>query len=182
MSSNIRVQRVCQNCGLDFEAKTTVTKFCCHNCARIFNKQNARNNKIAISNRETQQIKTQPIEQLQVKQFLTVREVATLLNCSIRSAYLYINNGKLKAVNLGQRVTRVKRSEIDKLFEQPAPAKPEPIKHFELADCYKTAEVRSKYGISDNGLRYIIAKYNIPKIRKGWFAYVPKAEIDKVFS
>ena len=48
---------------------------------------------------------------------LTVREVASLLNCSIRSAYQYIEFGTIKAVNLGQRITRVKRSDLDKLFK-----------------------------------------------------------------
>ena len=56
------------------------------------------------------------VEELKNKEFLTVREVARLLNCSVRSTYYYIESGTIKAVNLGQRITRVKRSEIDKLF------------------------------------------------------------------
>jgi excisionase family DNA binding protein len=75
-----------------------------------------RGNKIEASNKETLKVKVQPIEELKAKEFLTVREVAQLLNCSTRSAYYYIENGTINAVNLGQRITRVKRSEIDKLF------------------------------------------------------------------
>jgi len=116
MSSNIEVQRICQHCGKEFTARTTVTQYCSDNCAKRAYKTRVKAAKIEASNTETRIKRTQPIEELKVKEFLTVREVARLLNCSLRSAYYYIDRGSLKAVNLGQRITRVKRSEIDKLF------------------------------------------------------------------
>lgn len=116
MSSNIQVQRICQHCGNEFTARTTVTQFCGDNCAKRAYKVRQRAGKVERSNKETQRIKNQPIEELKAKEFLTVREVARLLNCSVRSAYYYIDSGTIKAVNLGQRITRVKRSEIDRLF------------------------------------------------------------------
>jgi len=86
-------------------------------------------------------------------------------------------------VNLGQRITRVKRSEIDKLFEQPQPVTPQPEqKQIDIADCYNLTEVQSKYGISETALQNLIKRYEIPKIKKGWFAYVPKTVIDKLLS
>lgn len=118
MSSKIEVQRICQHCGIEFTARTTVTRFCSHRCASAAHKQKVRAGKVEHSNKQTQQIKAQPIEELKAKEFLTVREVARLLNCSVRSAYYYIETGTIKAVNLGQRITRVKRSDIDKLFQQ----------------------------------------------------------------
>jgi len=33
MSSKIEITKVCQHCGNEFIAKTTVTKFCSHACA-----------------------------------------------------------------------------------------------------------------------------------------------------
>ena len=116
MSSNIKVQRICQYCNKEFTARTTVTKFCSDNCAKRAYKVRKRAEKINQSNIETAKKKIQPIEVLKAKEFLTVREVAKLLNCSVRSAYYYIESGTIKGVNLGQRMTRVKRSEIDKLF------------------------------------------------------------------
>lgn len=117
MSSNIKVKRICEHCGKEFTAQTTVTRFCSHRCASAAYKQRSKETKVHQSNTETLRIKTLPIEELKAKEFLTVREVARLLNCSVRSAYYYIDNGAIKAVNLGQRITRVKRSEIDKLFQ-----------------------------------------------------------------
>lgn len=187
MSSKIEVQRICQHCGNEFTARTTVTRFCSHRCASAAHKQKVRAGKVEQSNKQTQQIKTQPIEELKAKEFLTVREVARLLNCSVRSAYYHIESGTIKAVNLGQRITRVKRSEIDKLFEQPRTVAPQPEKQpeqmqFDISDCYNLTEVQDKYGISETALQNLIKRNSIPKIKKGWFAYVPKTVIDKLLS
>jgi len=181
MSSNIKVQRICQHCGTEFTARTTVTKYCSHRCGSLANKAKKRAEKVQKSNTETKQIKTKPIEELKAKEFFTVREVARLLNCSLRSAYYYIENGTIKAVNLGQRITRVKRSEIDKLFEQPQTEQPKTeTKQYEISECYTINEVLEKYSISETALQNLIKREGIPKIKKGWYAYVPKTIIEVV--
>jgi excisionase family DNA binding protein len=116
MSSNIRIQRICEYGNKEFTARTTKTKTCSDNCAKMFYKQKQREEKIETSNIETQVIKAKPLEDIKAKEFLTVRDVSKLLNCSVRTIYNYIESGNIKAVNLSQRVTRVKRSEIDKIF------------------------------------------------------------------
>ena len=118
MSSNIRVQRVCQHCGKDFTARTSVTQYCSDTCSKRAYKARVRALKEEASNTETMRIKNKPIEELKAKEFLTVKDVASLLNRSIRSVYYNIENGKIKAINLGERIIRVKRSDIDKLFDQ----------------------------------------------------------------
>jgi len=86
-------------------------------------------------------------------------------------------------VNLGQRITRVKRSEIDKLFETPQPVTPQPEQmKFDILDSYKINEVQEKYNISQTTLQNLIKRNSIPKIKKGWFVYVPKTIIDKLLS
>lgn len=183
MSSNIKVQRICQHCGNEFTARTTVTQYCSDACSKRAYKARLRAVKVGQSNKQTQIIKNQPIEELKAKEFLTVREVARLLNCSVRSVYYYIESGTINAVNLGQRITRVKRSEIDKIFEQPQPLTPQPEqKQFDISECYNLTEVQDKYSISEKALQEIIKRNSIPKIKKGWFAYVPKTVIDRIFS
>lgn len=115
MSSNIKVQRICQLCGTEFTARTNVTKYCSHKCSQKAYKLRIKNNKVEQSNKETQWIKNLPIEQLNAKDILSVREVSILLGCSLRTTYRLIGNGTIKAVNLAERMTRVKRNEIDKL-------------------------------------------------------------------
>ncbi len=181
------VQRICQYCSSEFTARTTVTKYCSKTCASRAIKAQKRAEKVQQSNAKTQGIKHKPIEELKAKEFLTVREVAQLLSCSVRSAYYYIEVGTISAVNLGQRITRVKRSEIDKLFEQTQTHTPEPgtipeQKEFEISDCYTIKEVREKYNISETTLQQVIKRNNVPKIKKGWYVYVPKQIIDSLLT
>lgn len=185
MSSKIEVQRICQHCGKEFTARTTATQYCSHKCNSAAYKAKLRTVKVGVSNKETQRIKTQPIEDIKAKEFLSVRDVATLLNCSIRSVYYYIDSGNIKAVNLGQRITRIKRSEIDKLFEQTGAIQLKETKEtsqYDISECYNLTEVQSKFGISEKALYEIIKRNEIPKIKKGAFAFVPKIIIDNLLS
>src|SRR5687767_6550104 len=116
MSSNIQVQRICQQCGIEFIARTTVTKFCGDNCAKRAYKERVRAAKIEASNNETQFIRNKPIEEIKEKEFLTVTQVSKLIGCSRQNVYKLINSGKLKATNILQKKTMVRRPDIDKLF------------------------------------------------------------------
>ncbi len=116
MSSNIEISKICIVCGNDFIARTTKTKYCSKKCNTKDYKSQLKQKKIKVSNMETIKIKLIPLEQIKAKEFLTVKDVAILLNCSVRTVYYYIDNGIIDAVNLGQRMTRVKRSTLDKLF------------------------------------------------------------------
>lgn len=187
MSSNISINRICQHCNGEFTARTTTTQYCSQRCNRAAYKAKIRAGKIEQSNKETLRTKNRPLDELKSKEFLTVREVANLLNLSIRTAYYQIENGTIQAVNLGQRITRVKRSEIDKLFNKPNTDTPQTEKQpdqskLELSECYNLTEIQNKFGISQKALHEIIKRNKIPKIKKGWYAYVPKKEIDKILS
>lgn len=121
MTSNIEVQRICEFCSNEFTARTTVTRFCSHNCSRKSHKAKVKAAKIERSNRETFKMKTWHIDELQAKDFLNVREVAVLLGCSSRTVYRLIDKGIIKGVNLSERLIRVKRSELNRILEQPKP-------------------------------------------------------------
>ena len=116
MSSNIRLQAICQYCNNEFTAKTTVTKYCGDNCAKRAYKAKKRNEKISKQVSETKKVIAKPLEEVKAKDILTVKDVSILLNCSIRTVYRLIENGRIKGVNLSERMIRVKRSEIDKLL------------------------------------------------------------------
>lgn len=116
MSSNIRIQRICEHCGNEFTAKTTVTKFCSHICTSRAYKAKLKDKKIVSSNKQTLAVINRPIEEVKAKDFLTAKEVAMLLNCSVRTVYRLIDNGTIKATNLADRMTRIKRSNLDQLI------------------------------------------------------------------
>jgi len=117
MSSNIEVQRICQYCGKEFTARTTVTKYCSDDCAKRAYKARILEEKVERSNRETSEIITRPIEELKAKEFLSVRDVSRLIGCSRQTIYNLINSGQLKATNIKKKKTIVRRTHIDDLIK-----------------------------------------------------------------
>lgn len=115
MSSNIKLQKICEHCGREFTARTTVTRFCGDDCAKRNYKKRAREAKIAKSNHLGKE-ENHAADRIKEKDFLTVGEAAALLSCSKRTIYNYIIDGKIKAGNPSTRMTRIPRSEINRLF------------------------------------------------------------------
>ncbi|NMC98490.1 MAG: helix-turn-helix domain-containing protein [Bacteroidales bacterium] len=203
MSSNIQIKRICQYCGKEFIAKTTKTAYCSHRCNSLAYKEKIRADKIKQSHNETSQIrvskdirpgKTKSIENLKDREYLTVKEVSMLINCSRQNVYKLIKSGKLKATNLLIKKTLVRRSDIDKLFSNDSGIelipqqqkidlqKWEQAGFYKITDCYTLAEIKNKYGISESAIYSIIRRENIPTIKKGWYVYVPKSLIDDIFN
>jgi excisionase family DNA binding protein len=183
MSSNIKVQRICNNCGNEFTAKTTTTLYCSRSCNSAAYKAKQRAVKIEQSDKETQRIRTQPIEQLKAKAFLSIADTCRLIGISRRTVYRMIERGELVKGKAGKR-TIIRRSDLEQvIFDKPQPVTPQPEqKQFDVFECYNLAEVQSKYSISEKALHNLIKRNNIPKIKRGWFAYVPKTVIDKLLS
>lgn len=115
MSSNIKVQRICQHCGKEFTARTTVTKYCGDTCAKKAYKARKRAEKVKQSNTETTQIKNRPIEQLKAKEFLSINEVCQLIGVSRRTVYRLIEQGDLKKIKVRSR-TLIGRTELNRIL------------------------------------------------------------------
>jgi excisionase family DNA binding protein len=115
MSSKIRVQRICEHCGNQFTAQTTVTRFCSHLCNSRAYKANAKAGKIERSNIETKNVIVKPIEELKAKPFLSIAETSKLLGISRRTIYRMFERGELRGGKAGKRVI-IQRSDIDRLF------------------------------------------------------------------
>jgi excisionase family DNA binding protein len=184
MSSNIKVTRICQHCINEFEAKTTVTKFCSVQCARRAYKSALKDKKIEASNKEVKSVRQVPMELLKAKEFLTVKDVSILLNSSRQTVYSLIKAGKIRAVNIKLKKTLVPRSEIDELFALPevTPAVPDIQKELKIEACYHMGEIQAKYNISEKALFDLIRRNKIPKLKMGRFAYVPKSKIDQLLN
>lgn len=183
MSSNIQVQRICQHCGKEFTARTTVTQYCSNTCSKRAYKERLKFSKIEASNKQSQRIKSQPIEELKAKAFLSIADTCKLIGISRRTVYRMIERGELITGKAGKR-TIIRRSDLEQLlFEQPQTVAPQPAskpeqKQFDISECYNLTEVQEKYGISEKALHDLIKRNRIPKIKKGWYAYVPKIIID----
>lgn len=121
-ASKFRVNKICQYCSKPFEAQKVTTRFCSLNCNRSFNKQKARLENIAsaeqLTIREAQKTHTPAyvLESLKYREFISVQQAGKILGCSKQTIYRLINSGRLKAVNLADKKTTIKRSDLDNLF------------------------------------------------------------------
>jgi len=120
MSSKIQIQRICEYCGKEFIAQTTVTRFCSHKCNSRAYKLKVKELKVGKSNEDTNQQKILSASDVQLevikqKDFLSIKEAYTLLGVSERTFYRLMKEGTIPATKLGGR-TIIKRSVIDNLF------------------------------------------------------------------
>jgi hypothetical protein len=96
--------------------------------------------------------------------------------------YHLINIGKLYSVNLSERKTLVRRTEIEKLFEQPPVVVLKEIKPLAVSECYNMGEAQKVFNISEKALFDIIKRYNLYKFQIGKFTYVSKSDLNKIFN
>ncbi len=116
MSSNIRVTRICQECGNDFIAKTTVTKYCGDRCAKRAYKARKRAEKIAASDQATVEEIERPLVELQAKEFLSIKEACRLLGVSRTTMWRLTKTGRIKTAKMGRRII-IKKDDLKELFK-----------------------------------------------------------------
>lgn len=116
MSSNIEIKRICHFCNNEFIAKTTVTKFCSHNCSRNAWKQNRKNSNIARSDAETSKIINQPFVELSAKEYLSITEACKLIGVSRTTFWRVTKQKDFLIKNFGGRKIIFKR-DLEKFFQ-----------------------------------------------------------------
>ncbi|PCH92687.1 MAG: DNA-binding protein [Bacteroidetes bacterium] len=120
MSSNLRINKVCQHCQETFIAKTSVTQYCGDDCAKRAYKKRKRDEKIAkATSTPAEQVKSivnrESIAHLKELEFLSIEQVCTLVGMSRTTLYRFINTNKLRTIKVGGRRI-VHRKELDKLL------------------------------------------------------------------
>lgn len=112
--SNIRIKKVCEWCGSEFEAQKCTTRYCCKRCAEHAYKDRQRQNRKKTT--EAKVIATiirQNEEAVNCKEFLSVQETADLMGVKRNAIYQLIYRGKLNAYRITSRVTRISRKDIE---------------------------------------------------------------------
>ena len=184
MSSNIKIERICEWCGNRFMAQTTVTRFCSKRCAEHSYKERMRQKKMALSNQETSQCN--PDRKSRDKDFLTPTETAQFLGVCRTYIYDSINRGKIKVTRIGRK-TLISKADIQAMFDFLTPKETESSESTErkaksISDFYTRAEIREKYGVKDSWIYKVVAENNVPKTILRGKAYFSKSHIDLLFS
>lgn len=145
MTSYIKVQRICKQCGIEFTARTTATQYCGAVCSKRAYKARKRDAKITANDVEVREtkIKSRRLDEFKLddREFLSVQQVAVLIGCSKQNIYYLINTGKLKATNLMQRKTIIRRCDLNALLDVSTEDYREPYpKDYPITECYNMAK------------------------------------------
>ena len=191
MSSSISVRRICEHCKYEFIAKTTVTKYCSTKCASKAYKARHRAAKVKQSNVQTEALRNRPIEEIKAKDYLSINEACKLIGLSRRTIYRLIDQGHIIKHKVGTR-SLLNRAAVDKYIistASPLHKADKPITEsitighnnsLQVSECLSLDEVMETYGISESALHQLIRREQIPRMRKGKKAYIPKNIIESI--
>lgn len=179
-SAKYEIRRKCEECGAVFIAKTLESHYCSKACTqKAYNKRKAENKK-----REQMDaiLSTVP----NGRDYISVAEAEAMFGISGKTIRRMIKSGKVSAINLGERLTRVSKSALLSMV----PLREFPIDHskslpkfysLEPEDCYTIGQISKKFGINDSTVYAHIRKYSIPTRQIGNYVYAPKSEIDNLY-
>ena len=119
----MKILKTCEYCKQEFVAKTTVTKCCSDYCAKRLYKVKQREKKItvAVVKEESKQkpkavITEEEIKAIQVKEYLTLKDAAFLLNISPLTLRRWTFSGKVESKKVGKKHI-YKRQNLIKMFQ-----------------------------------------------------------------
>jgi excisionase family DNA binding protein len=180
-NSKLKISKVCEHCGKLFEAKTVITRFCSKECGH--KADNARKKAARKEAKQQELIAKIPSN----RPYISIAEAVLLFGISRDTIYRLVRMGKIPAVNLGERLTRISRAHIETMFapvevaQKSSEAQPRKM-DYSQAECYTIGEITEKFGVSPSTVSNTIRRNSIPKKQVGKFVYVPKEEIDKIFA
>lgn len=175
------IKRKCKVCGKVFVAKTLDSHYCSPKCGKVAWK---RKKDAKDKNARLEAIARQIPD---IREYISVKEAVAMFGVERNTLYRLIKSGHIPAVNIGTRLIRIKRSDMENLFltrpesiaekERPIPK----LYSMEPEDCYTITQVCEKYHINDSSVWAHVRKYSISSRQIGNYVYVPKQEIDNLY-
>lgn len=182
-ASSIRITKICQWCGVEFEAQKVSTKYCSHRCANLAYKQAVRDKRVKQAEAETLSIKLEkPIENVKDKEFLSFAQAGKLLGLSRQAVYNMVKAGNLKASKISSRLSFIKRTDIDAMLENKPYKTLHPKEKVPITDFYTTSEIKEKFGVKESWIFQIAKEHNIPRTFNRDRTYWSKKHIDSYFA
>lgn len=175
------IKRKCKVCGKVFVAKTLDSHYCSPKCGKVAWK---RKKDVKDKNARLEAIAQQIPD---IREYISVKEAVAMFGVERNTLYRLIKSGRIPAVNIGTRLIRIKRSDMENCFL----TRPESIAEkeklipklysMEPENCYTITQVCEKYHINDSSVWAYVRKYSIPSRQIGNYVYVPKQEIDNLY-
>ena len=175
------IKRKCKVCGKVFVAKTLDSHYCSPKCGKVaWKRKKDAKDKSARLEAIARQIPD-------IREYISVKEAVAMFGVERNTLYRLIKSGRIPVINIGTRLIRIKRSDMENRFltrpesiaekEKPIPK----LYSMEPEDCYTITQVCEKYHINDSSVWAHVRKYSIPSRQIGNYVYVPKREIDNLY-
>ena len=181
-SAKFEISRECKLCNKSFLAKTISSRYCSPRCSKsAYAKKKKEENLKQLKIDKALKISND-------QEFISVANAVDLYDVSRDTIYRLIRSEKVKKYNLGERLTKVYRKDLEEFFDlrpitETLITKEEvKIYRLEKEDCYSIGDVTKKYGISETSVYTHIRKFSIPTRQIGKYVYAPKLEIDKLYN
>lgn len=181
--SKIPIKKLCEHCGEEFIAQKVSTRFCSHTCASRAYKQRKREQRVQTAVKAVKERKVQSeVKEIVDRPYLSVAEAGRLLGVSRQTIYRYIYAGRLRAFNLSDQRTIIRREDIDWMLAERPYVKRLPTERTNITELYRSEEVCELYKISRSSLFAIGKRENIPKTYNRGRTYWSKKHIDAYFA
>lgn len=127
-------------------------------------------------------ISEQPISDFKDKEYLSFKEIATLLGLSKQAIYKIVYAGKLQAFRISNRLSFIRKGDIDRMLEARPYEQRQPKDSIPITDFYTTAEVKEKYHVNESWIFLVAKKNNIPRTFNRGKTYWSKKHMDAYFA
>ena len=178
-TSKFKVLRTCEFCGKEFYAQKVSTRYCSKRCNELAYKQRRRQRQITEAEARVLQ---KPMEEVGNKEFRSLQDASVLFGITKRSVYNLIYNGILQAFKLSSRMTFVRRSDIEQIFEHHVYTKKVKPERKPITEFYTTKEIQEKFGVSEAWVFKLAKEKKIPKVLHHGKTYWSKQHVDKHFA
>lgn len=178
-TSKIKIEKNCEWCGRKFYAQKITTRFCCKRCNEHAYKDKLRHAQVTEAIRRTE---SKSLDEMRGKEFLSIREAATILGITVRATYNLIYRGQLKASKLSPRMTIIQKSSIQAMLDSYSYSKAPRKKNEPITEFYTTTEIKEKFGVSNSWIFKVGKEKNIPKLYRMGNTYWSKSHIEKAVS
>ena len=106
----LEIKRRCGICGKVFIIKTLDSLYCCKKCSDVAyarkKRAEAREKQLALI------AKSVP----KVREYISIREAVAIYGVERDTLYLMVRRGQIPSINIGTRLTRINRKDLEKMF------------------------------------------------------------------
>ena len=189
--------RKCAYCGKVFTTNNGMQKYCSEECAEQAKETKKKRQRDFLR-------AVEPVMVLQQQEYLSFSKAAILLGCTRQYVYKLVEQGKLPASRLSNRMALVRKSDIEKMFaanpynrvlpctkpkksvskKMKSPAKDKAKEERatdEVLEYYSDEEVKQIYKVKQSWLYASAKRHQIPMCRIAGRNYYSKKHIDAVF-